>query len=257
MKTTTNCSRLTRIIGLCLFTVILFSCNSSPVKIVVDKIDLHTGKFSIDGKQQYSFHDSIISIELKPGKHSITYNNLPPANFEVGEKGGLLNLDNQEYVAFEIEYADPDNGGLNLNNAKVKAIVLIDSFIIIPKGYAVASGDSMLKAILPDLLKAKNGNYFAFWPGRKEKNEYDTNELVAGVKKFGKDKLYIEKFWDYSPGETIPQTLEVSTRSDLKNVIQASAIKSTVLHAKEFLQFALLSPDQYKIKHIREFTTGD
>lgn len=235
-------------------SIFFISCSSDPVKIVIDKKDLTTGKITIDGKQSYTFKDSVIHLQLLPGKHSFVLNNNAAKDFEVGEKGGLLNLDDQEYVAYEIEYNEQNNGsGINFNSMKINAVLLIDSFIIIPKSAFGMHSDSSLKKILPKLQAAKNGNYF--FPMGGSGNEYDTNEQVHGLKKFGKGKLFINSFWDYSLGENIPETVSITTTKG-NTFGNASTSKIALLHAPLFLFAAQLSPEQYIVKSIAEIEAG-
>ncbi|MGC4100154.1 hypothetical protein [Ferruginibacter sp.] len=235
--------------------IVLASCSSDPVKVVIDKKDLATGKITIDGKEQYNFKDSVITVTLKPGKHSFVLNNDPVKDFTVGEKGGLLNLDNQEYVAYEIEYAEQSSEKkFSLNSMTVKAMVLIDSFIILPKGAFGRQSDSSIRNLLPKLKEAKNGNYyFSMSPNG---NDYDVNESIHGVKKFGKDKLYIERFWDYSLGEKIPESLTITTQKNAISFGASSTTRTSIIHAPLFSLMARLSPDEYLVKTIAEIEAG-
>jgi hypothetical protein len=231
------------------------SCSSDPVKIVVDKKDLTTGKITIDGKQTYNFKDSVVSFELMPGKHSFVLNNEAPKEFTVGEQGGLLNLDNQEYVAYEIEYAEQNsNSNFSMNSMSMKAMVMIDSFIIIPKAGFGRQADSSLRKVLPDLKAAKNGNFFFRFKG--EGNPYDTDQSVHGLKKFGKDQLYIERYWDYTLGEEVPQTLTIMTKKNSISFGSSSTTRTSIMHAPIFLLMARLSPEEYTIKSIAEIEAG-
>jgi hypothetical protein len=237
--------------------IFLASCSSTPVKVFIDKKDLSSGKISIDSKQVYNFKNSVIDIDLMPGKHSFILNNDPSKDFTVGENGGLLNLDNQEYVAYEVEYSEQNNNnnGINFNTLRLKAIVLIDSFVIIPKSGMGLYPDSSLRKILPKLQESVNGNYF-FSGGGTQGDSYDTNESIQGIKKFGKGKLYIERFWDYSIGEKIPQTLTVTTTKSSISFGNSSTTRNAVIHVPLFLLSARLSPDEYSVKKIADIIVG-
>ncbi|MES1181431.1 MAG: hypothetical protein ABUL44_01420 [Flavobacterium sp.] len=235
--------------------IVLASCSSDPVKVVVDKKDLSKGKITIDGKDQRSFKDSVIVLLLKPGKHTVAIDNEAAKDFTVGDNGGLLNLDNQEYVAYEIEYAEQNsNSSFTMNSMRLKAMMLIDSFVIIPKGAFAGHTDSSLRKLLPALKQAKNGNYF--YSMGNEGNVYDNSLSVQGIKKFGKDKLYIESFWDFTLGEKIPETLTITTRKSSISIGTSSTTRTSIMHAPLFLLMARLTPEEYTIKTIAEIEAG-
>jgi len=231
--------------------IICSSCSHDPVKVVFDKKDLKTGKIKIDNKDQYNFNSKAISLKLMPGKHSFILNNEPSKDFTVGDNGGMLNLDNQEYVAYEVEYTDASSQStFSMNSMKMKAAILIDSFVIIPKAAFGKQSDSSLKNLLPQLQQAKNGNYFF---GK----DYDTNGDVQGLKKFGKDKLFIDGFWDYAVGEDIPKTLTVTTQKNSFSIGRASTTRVAVMHAHIFLFAAMMAPEEYTVKSIATILAGE
>lgn len=234
--------------------IVVSSCNTQPVTVMVDKIFTDTNTVStivFDGKDSFAIKDTAIAVQLKPGNHSFVLNNQTAKEFTVGENGGLLNLDNQEYIVHEIEYAATQQTNMvGFNPMRVKAVVLLDSNIIIPKNGASIKSDSMLQVILPKLQAAKNGNYFGFLH-QKNLESYDTNETIAGIKKFGKDKLYIERFWDYTLNQTIPKTLEVRVN---KNALFSSSTttRSSIMPAKMFLLYAMFNKEEYIVKSIQQ-----
>jgi hypothetical protein len=118
-------------------SILLYSCSSEPVKVVVDfeKIDsLKKGIIIFDDKDTLNLEDTAVNIMLLPGKHSFKLNGSAAKEIKVGDKGGILNLDNKEYIAFEIEYAPPKEDdlyrGMRYKSARESAILLIDSLII-------------------------------------------------------------------------------------------------------------------------------
>lgn len=243
-----------------LLTIALFlsSCNTDPVKVYVDKeLAGKDTSFTIifDGKDTFSISDNKKIVNLKPGKHTFTLKGTPAKEFTVGDKGGILNIDDQEYVAFEIEYSSTSVKGLkgfSMNDMSVKSVILIDSFIIAPKHGITDIADSSLRKVLPELQKAKNGNYYAFGHGSSAGSDYDVNDNVFGLKKFGKGRLFVNKFWDYNPGEDIPKTIEMRTTTPGLG----STTKSAVMDASMFLLLARLSPEVYTVKTIEEVKAG-
>jgi hypothetical protein len=104
---------------------------------------------------------------------------------------------------------------------------------------------------LPDLQKTKNGNFYF---NAKETAEYDVNEKVKGIKKFGKDKLFIDQFWDFTLNEKVPETIQIMTR---KNSIGVNTTtRNSVLNADLFKIIALLTPDEYKVKTVKQVLEG-
>lgn len=239
--------------------LLITSCNTNTVKVYVDKeMTEKDTSFTIifDGKDVFSLSPGKQTVSLTAGKHTYSLKGSSTVKeFTVGPEGGLLNLDNKEYVAFEIEYraTKQNNGspGYRANGLMMKAVILIDSFVITPNmGTIDDDADSSLLKILPALQRAKNGNYYA----NADKSSYDTDEVIYGLKKFGKDKLFVNKFWDYNPGDDIPQTIEIRTSRNILGT--PSETKSTIIDANTFLLLAKLSPDEYTVKAIEEIKSG-
>ena len=168
----------------CLVVILLtIGCSYPAVTVVIDKKDLSNGKITIDDTMHCLFSDSLIRVQLIPGRHIIRYGNNEQKDFFVRTNGGLLNLDNQEYVAYEVEYQDKESKiSFSMNAMTGKATILIDSFIISQKTGISFTSDSMLNTIVPILLKSKNGNYL--FQIKNNENGYDTSESVFGLKKF-------------------------------------------------------------------------
>jgi hypothetical protein len=232
------------------FSLSISSCgiSSTTPKVVIDKRADKPTKISIDEKQIININsDTTITIELEAGKHTVSVNDSAKQEFTVSDKGGLLNLDNQEYVAYEIKYvaSNPsDRFGLDFSDYVVKSTILIDSFIIVPKG-PLSKADSALRKILPKLQQAE-GNYYSDMVDPH-------NELFHGLKKMGKGQLFIEKFWNYNMNDTIPQTITIRTSSTFGT---RSATRSAILPAKTFLVFAVFNPEMYTVKTIKDVMEG-
>ncbi|MEI9957973.1 MAG: hypothetical protein WDM90_17100 [Ferruginibacter sp.] len=149
---------LKKIVPFVFAIIVCASCSHEPVKVVIDKKDLKTGKIKIDNKDEYNFKSDVISLKLLPGKHSFILNNEPSKDFTVGDKGGLLNLDNQEYVAYEVEFADPKNEtSFTINSLQKKSMILIDSFVIMPiPGGGGRKEDALLRQLSHKLTQKSN-----------------------------------------------------------------------------------------------------
>lgn len=235
--------------------ILLSACSTSPVTIMVDKKfgdSTRPSSIVFDAKDTFYLKDTAVAVQLQPGIHSFILDKNAAKEFTVGDKGGILNLDNQEYIAHEIEYgAEQKSSFSGFNGMALKALVLMDSNLIIPKKGITSKSDSSLRRILPIILKAKNGNFFSFPMQGKNIENYDTNETIAGIKKFGKDKLYIERFWDYTLNQDIPKTLQVRVN---KNAIFSSSTttRTSIMHADMFLFYAMMNTEEYTVKSLKQ-----
>ncbi len=235
--------------------LLLSACSTSSVTVMVDKKFTDSSKVSMiifDTKDTFYLKDTAVAVQLQPGIHKFTLDKNVAKEFTVGDKGGILNLDNQEYIAHEIEYGAAQKSSFSgFEGMALKAMVLIDSNIITTKKGITTKSDSALRRILPIIQKAKNGNFFSFPMQNKSIADYDTNETVAGIKKFGKDKLYIERFWDYTLNQEIPKTLQVRVN---KNAIFSSSTttRTSVMHAEMFLFYAMMNTEEYTVKSLKQ-----
>lgn len=235
----------------CAFALLfLFSCSPENKKLSI-LIDAHYGKavkLVLDGKDTLKIaNDTSLLYSSTSGKHTISVNDSTPKEFTIGEKGGLLNLNGREFVAYEIKYVSQDNSRANFtdfNDFVLKSTILVDSFVIVPKG-ALSNADSSIRKILPKLRES--GTYYA---GSK----FDTEETFHGLKKFGKDKLFVDKFWDYDRFDDIPQTISVKTSKYA--VGNTSATRSSILPVTTFLIYAILNKDEFTVKSIKSITEG-
>jgi hypothetical protein len=231
--------------------LIMYSCNtnSDPVKVLVDKRADKPTKITIDGTIVHTIKsDSALPVMLKPGKHTVAVNDSTAREFTVGNKGGILNLDDIDYVAYEIRYVAEDRSnrlGFDMNSFVLKSTILLDSFIIVPKG-PLSKADSLLRKIVPKLQASKDGNYYS--------GGYDEeNEGFHGLKKTGKGKLFINKFWDYSMDEDIPQTIQIRTNSSFG---ATSTTRSSIMHANIFLLYAMMNEEEFTVKSLRSVMEG-
>ena len=230
-------------------TLLLTACSSS-VSVFIEKKNAKD-RIIIDNKDTLPMKDSVLTIQLSEGTHLVKINDEPNKDFIIGDKGGILNLGNREYVAYEIEYAaEKKKSGFNFNSLVVKSVLLIDSFVITSKKGVSFVSDSSLKNIIPELLAAKNGNYYF-----GHDKGYDTNDRISGLKKFGKDQLFINKFWDYTTTKEIPETVEI--QQSKYSVMDASATRTAIMHANMFLFAAMMTSDEYIVRSIKAIEAGE
>ncbi len=238
---------------------LLASCNSDKVKIVVSRDEdnlLNKSKLMvIDDKDTIRMQDTTFDIYITTGIHHLKFDTGEPVKIVVQKEGGMLNVDNQEFVAFEVSYEDIPNGhndkGLDISKARIypTVAIIIDSMIITlaTESHYVPYLDRQM--LLDSLLASKNGNLMALdkiIPG------YDESEAISKFKKFGKNKMYIHKFWDYHVNEDMPDTISIKKRkSDF--AFSSTTSRTTVLPASTFLLLAMMAPDEYLVRSYQEF----
>jgi hypothetical protein len=229
----------------------LFSaCSSEPVSVFVyakSEVKPIIEQIIIDKTDTFKLELDTLTIKLKPGKHSIVFLNKPSQEFEVGEKGGMLNLVNQEFIAYEVLYGEEYSRMIseNISKRSPKAILQIGDVIYMSPVMAKRISDKLLRRILPTISKSKNGNFVINdnelritgedTSVLKGDAEYDTNDKVLGYKKFGNNSLYINKFWDYGLGEELPETIK-SKSGSIRNQV-------AVISKSTFMMAALLGED--------------
>ena len=215
---------------------VFLSCKE--VTVVVDRAidDSFTGpvQLVIDEKFDYkNIADTSFELKLKPGTHSLKINNNKEQEFEVGDEGGILNISNQEYVAFEIPFMNtkPAKDAFDIEELRVKFPALVDSYFVCIKSRPdEVIPDSTIMSLLPYLT------------GEKE-SLMTEEEKVSGLRTVGKNTLFIDKFWDYNMTDTIPRLISEynSNKSTTKSTIQRSA---------RFLLFAQLDRERYFVRSI-------
>ena len=229
-----------------LIVLFISSCNTSPVDVVVDRSaddSIHT-KIVIDGKDTLHFTgDSTTAIKLKPGNHYVQVNDSTKQDFTVTKNGGILNLSNEEYVIYSIKYTATEKNpyGLDLNTIGMKAAILIDSFVIMPKT-SIPPTDGMLRKIAARLTSTQPDTL---------KNEVGYSKALS---KIGKGQLFINKTWDYNMTDSIPESVMIKSSSySLTN----STTRSSILRSQIFLFAVLLTEqDEYIVKSLREIREG-
>jgi hypothetical protein len=261
-----------------LLVLLLSSCNK--VRVVVHRAyhtEAHPHKvLVVDREDTIPLRDTTFIVVLSIGKHQLQVDNNPEETVEISDKGGMINIDNQEFVAFEILYGAKGYNDPNPNPAISPLIetekmlhpqrrgplsaVVIDSILVTPRGSVFDSDDDEeLKKIVTALLAAKNGNLL--WDEGEPATYsepvpfYDSNQEVKGLKKFGKDELYIEKFWSYDVNETIPQSITTTKNRDTP--FTQTEKKTAIMQAREFLILAVLNKDVYRTKAIKEIVKSE
>ena len=231
----------------------LASCSSGDgmVDVVVDKLDSSIAVVIIDDTVKMKLADDPIVLKMKPGPHTVVYKDGAKETFNVGKNGGLLNLDRTDYVVFEVLFEEIcAKESFSMNDMTLKAAILVDSFVIMPKRSFGFSSDSLLRdKVVPKLLASKNGTYYM-----GESIEGVENNAVHGMKRIAKGQLFIDKIWDYNTVKDIPETIEI--RKSKYSVGKATETKKTILDAQTFLVLAILEPEQYTVRTLQSIREG-
>lgn len=223
---------------LLLAVALLAACGSKQKAIVVlDKSSADNLPMDITIDDTMKIHlvsDTCFDLNLTEGEHVLKSKSLSKT-FEVKEGGGIINLDNTEYVIYGIEYSSSKMG---LGAMRSETPILIDSFIVFKNrevfGKKVPMSDKKLLSMLPKI----------------ENNISDSNaKKTSKFTKVGKDQFYIHKSWDYNLNDPIPETIEVKG-------ISGSKTKYAAMRADYFLLSLYLGNTEYSARTIADVKAG-
>lgn len=223
---------------LLLAVVALAACGSKQKAVVaLDKSSADNLPMDLTIDDTLKIHlvsDTCFDLNLVEGEHVLKSKNLTKS-FEVKEGGGIINLDNTEYVLYGIEYSSSKVG---FGGLKSETPIIIDSFIVFKNrevfGKKVPMSDKKLLAMLPKIEKNVSTA-----EGRK----------TAKFTKVGKDQFYIDKFWDYNLNDHIPETIEVKG-------ISGNKTKYAAMRADYFLLSLYLGNTEYSARTIADVKAG-
>src|ERR1043165_7943986 len=142
---------------------ILAACESKKIKVVVYRTSDDGAKsyklMIVDAKDTIPMHDTTFNAFLTEGAHKIQFDGGKPIDIMVQEDGGMINVDNQEFVAFKIVYEtmNPMRMGndVNMNDVMRKSrvspdvAILIDSTVILVKNQSRFKKSASVGELLP------------------------------------------------------------------------------------------------------------
>ena len=190
------------------------SCSSKKYSVAynavfckehVVKID-DTLTLTSDTRNRYA------KLELKGGEHSLSIDGGKPTTFDVDDNG-ILNLANEEFVIFPLEYYIGRRGS-TASTLRPNSIV-IDSFAV---------GSQFFLGMYADKL---NKRYIL---------EDSKGSADSELKKTDKDQLYISEAWEIGLADEAPRSVKEYVEKDRTS---ASTFRIKVLEAKSFLSYAL------------------
>lgn len=219
--------------------VALAACGSKQKAVVVlDKSSADNLPMDITIDDTMKIHlvsDTCFDLNLLEGEHVLKSKNLTQT-FKVKESGGIINLDNTEYVIYPIEYS---SSKLSIGAMRNETPIIIDSFIVFKNkemfGKKVPTSDKKLLAMMPKI----------------EKNVVSDVDATKTHKftKVGKDQFYIHKSWDFNLNDHIPETIEIKG-------VGGSTIKYAAMRADYFLLSLYLGNTEYSARTIADVKDG-
>ena len=193
--------------------------NASYSKEHVVKID-DTLTLKPDSKDSYA------KLELYDGKHTLSIDGGKAQPFEV-DKNGILNIANEEFVIFPIEFTIGKKNPLLGGTFGMPNWIIIDSFAVGNKRF-LGSAEKTKK---DRVLKAGKG---------KEDNELQLTD---------KSQLYINEAWDIGIADETPENVKEYVS---KGTTSASVYRKKVIEAKTFLLYSIAT-GSYTVAPISSF----
>ena len=179
--------------------------NAAFCKEHVVKID-DTLTLTSDTRDRYA------KLVLMGGEHSLSIDGGKPTTFDVDDNG-ILNLANEEFVIFPLEYYIGRRGS-TASTLRPNSIV-IDSFAV---------GSQFFLGMYADKL---NKRYIL---------EDSKGSADSELKKTDKDQLYISEAWEIGLADEAPRSVKEYVDKDRTS---ASTFRTKVVEAKSFLLYAL------------------
>jgi len=244
---------------LLLFVVLFTSCTQKDLAIIIVNDDSKVAKTIVfDEKDTLVTNQLIDTIHLSPyQKHTFKINNGTPSTFTLANKDGILNIGKKQFVVTSIQYATDGDQPFFMGEVERINYILIDSFLVCKKGAErTLDSPAKIREILDSIVIRKNGNYTPLI-SEKERyiaGDYDTDDTVFGIKKIGKDNLFIERFWDFGLYEEIPETVSGSVQKDYKNY-KHKLKKQAIFFGSDFLESAKKTWSQFMAIDVRNILT--
>jgi hypothetical protein len=199
--------------------VLCICCKKGKSKVEFESAFAQSNNVTIDDTINLKKHlsdKSYSSLQLSTGEHILKINNNSGLKFEVGDKGGLLNIDKKEFIVFPIEYKTEENNPID--GTYLNLPVIIDSLVIYQKSVAKNQQDLM------DMLSDKKF----------------VDMFRIGIRQNEKEQLFINKTWDYGIIDEMPETISIKTNSKY-----AEEEKYKIIDARVFKLFIHLDEDYH------------
>lgn len=202
---------------------ILIGCSNEPVSVIVNSDFIEKNNILIDGVKVR--HDETAKryqkILIKPGDHKVSINGGKEKQFNVSKMGGLLNLDEQEYVLMPIHYQTKES----ITTSSRPIPVIFDSLVALHKN-----------------LGTDQEKIIKFLSNKRFKG----SAMYCGGEKYGKDELFINKKWHYGIDEEIPSEINEERPQGWE-----LEVRTKLMEANLFFLLAKIS-EEYEIQIIKD-----
>jgi len=225
-------------IQLLILAITMISCHKASVAVDVS-YDPATqkGTLLVDDKFKFKLSEdsTSTSITITEGGHTFKLNNGKEFKQVISSKGGILNLNNEDFVVMSQPYGSDtqfsSNYNANLDFTAGHHFIVIDSMIYYSKTDSLENiSDAKLKKAL-DMNKrlGDRGNFMKYY----------------------KQAKFIEKDWDFGLNQDFPET--VQTRSSESVTVSGNlTYKTKVIPATLFKLYAVMSPQYFVIRNIKD-----
>lgn len=235
-----------------LAALVLLACSRTKTDVVIDNsynnlydsVTPSPKKVVIDDTMVLNLAaDSTVIVKLEEGFHTVNVGNRKDT-INVNKQGGMVNLNNIEYILYPIIYEAQKSLGSSsmpaalMNNRPVRKAVLIDSFVVVMNEEGYEPTD---KALLNAVTRQPKGVDSVFKSQMKE------------FRKFGKGSFYIQKDWNFNYTDSIPETVQERSSGYLQS---ATSTYTAAMPLHRFLLAAMLNREMFTVKSLEEVRKG-
>lgn len=230
--------KLKTIFQLLIVILTMISCHKASVTIDVSyDPETQKGILLVDNEFKFKLSEdsTSTSITITEGNHTFKLNNGKEFNQTILKKGGILNLNNDDFVVMSQPYGSDtkfsSTYNTNIDFTAGHHFVVIDSMIYYSKTDSLeeVSDASLKKALDMDKRLAGQGNFMKYYKKAK----------------------FIEKDWDFGLNEDFPETVQ-TTSSSAATISGNLTYKTKVIPATLFKLYALMSPQYFVVRNIKD-----
>lgn len=222
--------------------ITMISCHKASVAVDVSyDPETQKGILKVDDKFTFKLSEDSTSttITITEGSHTFKLNNGKEFTQVISNKGGILNLSNEDFVVMSQPYGmDVENvSGLNANIDFTAGnhFVVIDSMLYYSKTDSLEEvSDARLKKAL-DMNKRLDGK--------------------GNYMKYHKPAKFIVKDWDFGLNQDFPKTIETRS-SGGSPAFNTLTYKTKVIPATLFKLYALMSPQYFVVRNLKDIESG-
>lgn len=221
-----------------IFIFLLVSCSKIKTRVEVSyNPSTQKGTLLVDDEFPFklSADSTSVSILLDPGNHKFKLNNGKEFIQNIPQKGGLLNLNDENFVTLIQPYGSGgDENSIFGNNKDISMnehFVIIDSMIYFYKKDTLQDiSDAHIKKVLEINNKSRVQNSFM---------------------EYYEKKKFIPKDWDFGLNEDFPETIKERSSSSGSMRIGLT-YKSKIIQAPLFKLYAMMTPQYFVVRNLKD-----